>query len=271
MAGLGSMTDSISRLKESYKNALSALEYKRLVGANKITYIEDLEPQSADDIVFDEEKENKLISSIKFGSEADVLSAVRDIFSDIVRPNLSLNDYQLYFLEIVATLSRLGRKFQVDIGQMLGISNINAEIQRYTTLEGMKEWIEKICIELNKTISNRMQTKTQLLLEKAKDYINNNYSDDTLSLQKLADQLYISACYLSMIFKKEAGETFLKYLVRVRIDAAKELLRNTDLRTAEIAEKVGYPDINYFSFFFKKNVGLSPREYRNSLKEPKES
>jgi len=269
--GLGSMTDSISRLKESYKNALSALEYKRLVGANKITYIEDLEPQSADDIVFDEEKENKLISSIKFGSETDVLSAVRDIFSDIVRPNLSLNDYQLYFLEIVATLSRLGRKFQVDIGQMLGISNINAEIQRYTTLEGMKEWIEKICIELNKTISNRMQTKTQLLLEKAKDYINNNYSDDTLSLQKLADQLYISACYLSMIFKKEAGETFLKYLVRVRIDAAKELLRNTDLRTAEIAEKVGYPDINYFSFFFKKNVGLSPREYRNSLKEPKES
>jgi len=269
--GLGSMSDSIGKLKESYKNALSALEYKRLIGTNKIIYIEDLEPRSTDDIFFDEEKENKLISSIKFGSEADILAAIRDIFGDIVRPNLSLHDYQLYFLEIVATLSRLGRKFQVDIGQMLGISNINAEIQRYTTLEEIKEWIEKICIELNKAISNRMQTKTQLLLEKAKDYINKNYSDDTLSLQKLADHLYISACYLSMIFKKEAGETFLKYLVRVRIDAAKELLRNTDLRTAEIAERVGYPDINYFSFFFKKNVGMSPREYRNSFKELKES
>jgi two-component system response regulator YesN len=177
----------------------------------------------------------------------------------------------LYFLEIVATLSRLGRKFQVDIGQMLEVSNINAEIQKYTTLEEIKEWIEKICIELNKTISSRMQTKTQMLLEKAKDYINKNYSDDTLSLQKLADHLYISACYLSMIFKKEADETFLKYLVRVRLDAAKDLLRNTDLRTAEIAERVGYPDINYFSFFFKKNVGMSPREYRNSFKELKES
>ncbi|NLO99427.1 MAG: response regulator [Clostridiaceae bacterium] len=269
--GLGSMSNSVNKLKESYKNALSALEYKRLIGVNKVIYIEDLEPQSTDDIIFDEEKENQLISSIKFGSEKDVLEAIRDIFDDIIRPTLTLKDYQLYFLEIVATLSRLGRKFQVDIGQMLEVSNINAEIQKYTTLEEIKEWIEKICIELNKTISSRMQTKTQMLLEKAKDYINKNYSDDTLSLQKLADHLYISACYLSMIFKKEADETFLKYLVRVRLDAAKDLLRNTDLRTAEIAERVGYPDINYFSFFFKKNVGMSPREYRNSFKELKES
>ena len=269
--GLGSMSNSVNKLKESYKNALSALEYKRLIGVNKVIYIEDLEPQSTDDIIFDEEKENLLISSIKFGSEKDVLEAIRDIFDDIIRPTLTLKDYQLYFLEIVATLSRLGRKFQVDIGQMLEVSNINAEIQKYTTLEEIKEWIEKICIELNKTISSRMQTKTQMLLEKAKDYINKNYSDDTLSLQKLADHLYISACYLSMIFKKEADETFLKYLVRVRLDAAKDLLRNTDLRTAEIAERVGYPDINYFSFFFKKNVGMSPREYRNSFKELKES
>lgn len=269
--GLGSMSNSVNKLKESYKNALSALEYKRLIGVNKVIYIEDLEPQSTDDIIFDEEKENQLISSIKFGSEKDVLEAIRDIFDDIIRPTLTLKDYQLYFLEIVATLSRLGRKFQVDIGQMLEVSNINAEIQKYTTLEEIKEWIEKICIELNKTISSRMQTKTQMLLEKAKDYINKNYSDDTLSLQKLADHLYISACYLSMIFKKEADETFLKYLVRVRLDAAKDLLRNTDLRTAEIAERVGYPDINYFSFFFKKNVGMSPREYRNSFKKLKES
>jgi two-component system response regulator YesN len=74
-----------------------------------------------------------------------------------------------------------------------------------------------------------------------------------------------------MIFKKEANETFLKYLVSVRLDAAKELLVNSDTQTAEIAERVGYPDINYFSFFFKKNVGMSPREYRNSFKALKES
>lgn len=269
--GLGSMSGSVDKLKESYKNALSALEYKRLIGINRIIYIEDLEPKTTDDIVFDEEKEAHLISSIKFGTEKDVLNAVREIFDDIVKPTLSLKDYQLYFLEIVASLSRLSKKFQVDIGQMLGVSNINAEISRYTTIDEIKDWIEKVCIGLNDSISNKMQSKTQQLLEKAKDYIKLNYSDDTLSLQKLADHLYISVCYLSMIFKKEADETFLKYLVRVRLDAAKDLLCNSDLQTAEIAERVGYPDINYFSFFFKKNVGVSPREYRSSFKAQKET
>ena len=103
---------------------------------------------------------------------------------------------------------------------MLGISNINAEISKYTTIDEIKDWIKKVCISLKDSISDKMQSKTQLLLEKAKDYINQNYSDDTLSLQKVADHLYIRVCYLSMIFKREADETFLKYLVRVRLDSA---------------------------------------------------
>jgi two-component system response regulator YesN len=183
---------------------------------------------------------------------------------------MSLKDYQLYFLEIVVSISKLSRKSQLDIGQLFGTSNLNAEISKYTTIDEFKEWIEGACVNLRNSISNKMRTKTQLLLEKAKDYIRLNYSDDTLSLQKLADHLYISVCYLSLIFKKEADETFLKYLIRVRLDAAKDLLTSSDLQIAEIGEKVGYPDINYFSFFFKKNVGMSPREYRNSFKLPKE-
>jgi two-component system response regulator YesN len=268
--GVGSISASVDKLKESYKNALSALEYKRLIGIDKVIYIEDLEPQITDDIVFDEEKEARLISSIKFGSKNDVLIAVQEIFDDIVNPTMSLKDYQLYFLEIVVSISKLSRKSQLDIGQLFGTSNLNAEISKYTTIDEFKEWIEGACVNLRNSISNKMRTKTQLLLEKAKDYIRLNYSDDTLSLQKLADHLYISVCYLSLIFKKEADETFLKYLIRVRLDAAKDLLTSSDLQIAEIGEKVGYPDINYFSFFFKKNVGMSPREYRNSFKLPKE-
>ena len=264
--GVGSISASVDKLKESYKNALSALEYKRLIGIDKVIYIEDLEPQITDDIVFDEEKEARLISSIKFGSKNDVLIAVQEIFDDIVNPTMSLKDYQLYFLEIVVSISKLSRKSQLDIGQLFGTSNLNAEISKYTTIDEFKEWIEGACVNLRNSISNKMRTKTQLLLEKAKDYIRLNYSDDTLSLQKLADHLYISVCYLSLIFKKEADETFLKYLIRVRLDAAKDLLTSSDLQIAEIGEKVGYPDINYFSFFFKKNVGMSPREYRNSFK-----
>ncbi|MNY73845.1 HTH-type transcriptional activator RhaS [compost metagenome] len=57
--------------------------------------------------------------------------------------------------------------------------------------------------------------------------------------------------------------TFVNYLNHIRMEAAKELLRTTDMKALEIAERVGYSDANYFSFAFRKYVGVSPKEYRN--------
>jgi two-component system response regulator YesN len=76
--------------------------------------------------------------------------------------------------------------------------------------------------------------------------------------------LHISAGYFSTIFKKETKMTFVNYLMQIRMDAAMDLLRSTDLKAFEVAEKVGYSDANYFSFSFRKQVGVSPKEYRNS-------
>jgi two-component system, response regulator YesN len=264
--GLGSICNSISKLKDSYEFALSALEYKQVIGCNKVIFIEDLEPQSIDNIVFDENKERMLVSSIKFGSEKDVSKSVNTLFTDIAGIKSSFKEYQLYLMEILAAISKLSRHFELDIGCILGVnSNLYVEISKFSTLNEAKNWIEEICIKLMNHLSDKRQNTTKILLEKAKDYIIHNYYDDELSIQKLANYLHISSCYLSMIFKKEAGETFLKYLVSVRLNEAKELLSNSDLKTSEIAERVGYPDLNYFSYFFKKNCGMSPREYKNKF------
>lgn len=59
--------------------------------------------------------------------------------------------------------------------------------------------------------------------------------------------------------------TFTGYLTQVRMDASKELLRTTNIKLFEIAEKVGYSEANYFSYSFKRYFGVSPKEYRNSL------
>ena len=56
--------------------------------------------------------------------------------------------------------------------------------------------------------------------------------------------------------------TYVQYLMQLRMETAKELLRSTDLKAFEIAERVGFADPNYFSFSFKKQVGVSPKEYR---------
>lgn len=269
--GFGSVCDSLDKLKDSYKTALSALEYRLLIGCNKVIFIDDIEPQNGNNLLFDENKERLLISSIKFGSGNDVMTAVNGLFDDIAGTSASLKEYQFYLMEIVAAIFRLSRDLQLDTSDIPGFNtNLYAEIFKLSTKIEIRDWVESICIKLMNHIACKRQNTTETLLEKAKDYIIHNYGDDELSIQKLSNHLHISACYLSMIFKKQAGETFLKYLISIRLDAARELLSNSDLKTSEIAEKIGYPDINYFSYFFKKNYGMSPREYRNKFIHKKE-
>ncbi len=269
--GMGRLGYSLAKLREPYHTALTALEYKLIIGGNKVIFIEDLEPQTTDNIIFDERKEKALISSIKFGSKDDVKRAVDSLFSDIYGMKASIRDCQMYLMEITVSINKLARDFQLDTGEIFGNAFTCYEDEyRNKSLDEVHNRVEKLCINLMEHISNKRQNITEMLVEKAKDYIRNNYGDNELTIQKVADYLHISPSYLSMIFKKEAKVTFLKYLVKIRLEVAKELLGRTEMKTFQIAERIGYPEINYFSYFFKKNFGMSPREYRNQFLQKRE-
>ena len=270
--GLGSIFDTIGQIKESYKAASTALEYKLVLGGNKIIFAGDIEPEITKAIILEEEKEKNLVSSIKFGDEKSVKEAVSLLFDDLDGIKASIKEYQLYFMEIFTVVSKLSRTYQLDIMDIIPVSYDKfMEINNFNSMGEVESLIKNVSMELMNRISRKRLTTTQMLLEKAKDYISSNYGDTTLSIQKLADHLFISSSYLSLIFKKEAQETFLKYLIRIRLSAAKDLLADPDVKIAEVAEKVGYPDVSYFSYFFKKNFGISPREYKTkalSRQEP---
>lgn len=102
------------------------------------------------------------------------------------------------------------------------------------------------------------------VIRKAIEFINLNYSKD-ITLQTVADEVYITSGYLSLIFKQETGVNFIDYLNKYRIQMAKELLRNVKFKNYEVASQVGYKDEKYFSQMFKKFTSKTPSEYRSSL------
>ncbi|HIZ21460.1 MAG TPA: response regulator [Candidatus Blautia faecigallinarum] len=104
------------------------------------------------------------------------------------------------------------------------------------------------------------------MLRKVLDYIDENYTKDTLSLNSAAEAVDVSANYLSAIFSQNMQKTFIEYVTAKRMETAKKLLRGTDRSSGEIAAEVGYKDPHYFSFVFKKTQGMSPREYRTGKK-----
>jgi len=106
----------------------------------------------------------------------------------------------------------------------------------------------------------------QSVIVKAREYIDGNFTSTGISLFSTAAYVGISPNHLSAVFVQETGENFIDYLTRIRIEKAKQLLLTTAMKSADIAYETGFNDPHYFSNIFKKNTGLSPREFRLSRK-----
>ena len=100
------------------------------------------------------------------------------------------------------------------------------------------------------------------ILQRAIRFIDQHYTEETMSLNAVAKAVNISPNYFSGIFSQEMGQTFVEYLTAKRMEKARDLLRHSGMRSSEVAYEVGYRDPRYFSFIFKKTQGCTPSSYR---------
>ncbi|NHN32148.1 response regulator transcription factor [Paenibacillus agricola] len=98
-------------------------------------------------------------------------------------------------------------------------------------------------------------------VSKAARYMEEHYAEQ-LPLQQVASQVHLNAAYFSHLFKKETGRSFVDYLVELRMEKAKQLLANTDMKITEVSGRIGYDLPNYFAKLFKQATGLTPKDYR---------
>ena len=103
---------------------------------------------------------------------------------------------------------------------------------------------------------------TPTVISDAKLYMSQHFTDPNLMLQDVARAVGMSNSRFSTVFSQHAGQTFTEYLIYLRLGKAKEMLRTTNIKSSQIARESGYNDSHYFSYIFKKNVGMTPSEYR---------
>lgn len=105
-------------------------------------------------------------------------------------------------------------------------------------------------------------TGKKYVVEKIVDYLEDHYTEK-ISLDQIAQNMYLSPFYISRIFKSEVGDTPINYLINLRMEKARQLLREKpNCSVQEIALQVGYDDAYHFSKLFKKHYGNSPSQYR---------
>jgi AraC-like DNA-binding protein len=128
----------------------------------------------------------------------------------------------------------------------------------------METTVETTTSHVCRVILSSKKSHASLLTDQILEFIEQEFSNNDLTLSYVADHFYITASYLSAFFKENVGDTFLNYLTRLRIEKSKELIRNTNLTMTEIAEKVGYASGNTFTRIFKKVEHITPTQYRES-------
>jgi len=111
-------------------------------------------------------------------------------------------------------------------------------------------------------LSESEEQSSRKVIWKVQQLIRASYADPELNLETLAQQVYLHPTYLSELFKETTGQKFIDYLTDVRMEEARRILRETELKMYEVAAAVGYTSPKYFSTLFRKHVKLTPMGYR---------
>ncbi|MFE6075106.1 response regulator [Paenibacillus sp. NPDC057886] len=260
--GSGSIVNTLAGVKHAYEDALLALDYRLVPGTDSLIYIADVERQTAGKLRFDELKQQTLTRCLKAGTQAELEDALEIIFREITVEH-GRSDIQLYLIEVLTNVWKAAQASGEAMEDIFGAGfQLYADLFRLAGLSEAQGKVREVCLLVQHRIASGRQHVYKDIVEQALSFTKEHYADPDLSIQKVCGHLHISPGYFCGIFKKEVQLTFLQYLMQMRMEAAKELLRSTEMKSFEIAGQVGFAEPNYFSFCFKKHIGISPKEYR---------
>lgn len=248
----------IEDARDSYKEAGNAL----IMTTGSVAHADDLPIGCDYEETYPIDLEKKLFAEVKNG-DADHAVATAETYFDLVAK--LHGDYLMNIRLKVLEFVLYAEHYAYESGGMTYEFRSRADylptIMALDDAESIKRWFLGKIKTAGRNVSTKASEKSLGAVEAAKAYIQAHYSRD-ISLDEVSQRANISPYYFSKIFKEDVGEGFVEYLTKIRMEKAKELLTTTEHSMKEICAMVGYADPNYFSRSFKKNVGVTPTEYK---------
>lgn len=262
-AGVGRAYTDTANLNLSYEQAQRALEYKNIAGSGRAIYIKDMELIDQEPYTsLDSRIEQSILSSVKFDTPQQLTGTVDGIVRRMTDTELPLWQRQAFASSVAAAITHICQMQGIYDASMLASEHILSVLESDNAAELLTHSLSDVFSRLSENLNKSRMTAARNLVESAKAYIAESYMNSDLSVEMLCEHLHISQSYFSTIFKQETGQSYVAYLTDVRLSKAVELLKESDDKTYVVAKKVGYDDPNYFSYVFKKKLGVSPSSFR---------
>lgn len=221
-----------------------------------------VQDRTSEDIVIDRTLLRKLI--LKKENES-ALRYIEDLFINNVKTGVSLEYLYQMTVQIAMLLLEIKKEYKLDNYETLhNLPDLLETIYKADDIFGIKALFIS---EINEIIRYLHEEDSQYtpVVRQIMDEVQKNYKED-MNLKTLAYKYHMNASYLGQIFQKEVGCSFTQYLSSKKIEIAKELILNTNLKISDIAKQVGYPDTSYFYRKFKQYYGVAPVSLREMKK-----
>ena len=258
--GLGSVKE-LGEISDSYNEALSIL----IETTGRVGHADDMPIGCKYEEDYPIDVEKRLFEMLEIGDTERTVRVANDFFDWMEESQKNyFEDVRLKVLEFVLWADRITYISTNKTYHFRSRTNYISNLISMNSFDELRDWFVGKFEEDAIYIADRKETQSESAVEKAKKYMEENFSKD-ISLEDVSMKVDISSYYFSKLFKEETGRNFIEYLTELRMEEAKRLLKETDMSMKEICGMVGYSDPNYFSRSFKKYTGVTPTEARENL------
>ncbi|MGH4050855.1 MAG: PocR ligand-binding domain-containing protein [Clostridium sp.] len=209
------------------------------------------------------ELEKELISKVRVGDKKGAKIILNELLGHVLFNNgNNIEITRARVLELMIVLSRAAVEGGADLEMVFGLNfKYLNEVSTLSNVEKLCAWIIKVLDRFSECMYNIENVNNFHIIKKSMEFINDNVSNN-ISLDSVAEYVYLSPSYFSRLFKKEMGINFIDYLNKVRIEESKKYLTDLSSSLSDIAHNVGFTDQSYYTKVFKKIEGISPGQYR---------
>lgn len=253
----GNVVESILDVGDSYQNARKVISYQQSMGSKIYLYSELIQMENV--YYYPKELDDKLYNYLIVGNAEEASEILKTIYAanfESGEPGVTVTAAQMIRTRIqdciISAFRKSGILSETDRNQLYEIQNIDRFF----------EVAFKLVKKMSDDIRKKKKTSQEQSAEKIIEYLREHYCDNELSLKQISCELGFHEKYISNLFKSIYDENLYAVIENMRMEKAKELLKNTSLKISEVAEKTGYTSDASFRRAFKKTVGISPVEFR---------
>ncbi|MCC3355897.1 helix-turn-helix domain-containing protein [Bacillus sp. REN16] len=260
-ATISDSTDKVKEIPYLFEEVRKRKRFRIFENRNQIIDLHENKKMDMQEFHYPFTKEKEIIQAIRMGHINEVEELISQFFKELTKNGNNEININYSAIQLFSSIQHEILHSGFHPHDLYKEKNMYEELSKIRDKKSIVKWfIDEVINPYLHQLEGRMNIELKRLIEKVIVIIHENYKYD-ISLESCADEVGTNPYSLSKSFKQIVGINFIDYLTQLRIEKAKEMLQNSDMKINHIAETVGYRQ-SYFNRIFKKQIGVTPSQYR---------